>query len=77
MLQKKCCPIAENKVLGKLLLYWLEQKGSCDRMEYLLAGGLGNMLFDPLSQSLGSTTQVHTVTVAQELVDHVAMMRTR
>ena len=39
--------------------------------------GLGNMLCDPLLQFLKSTTHVPTVTVAQELVNNVAIMRSR
>ena len=35
----------------------------------------GNILFDPLLQSLESTTQVRNVSVAQELIDHVAVMK--
>ena len=36
--------------------------------------GFGNLLLDPLLQTLVSTTHVLTVTVAKELVDNVAMI---
>ena len=39
--------------------------------------GLGNMLFDFLLQTLGSTTYVMTIAVAQKLVHDVDVARSR
>ena len=36
-----------------------------------------HMLFDPLFQPLGCATYVPTITVAQELVNNVALLRSR
>ena len=42
-----------------------------------LPNGFWNMLFDPLLQPSESTTHVWTITVAQELVANVAVMKGR
>ena len=48
-----------------------------DMWSVSLQDGFGNMLFDPLLQPLGSMTHVQTIAVAQELVNNVAVIRSR
>ena len=50
------------------------EKDCCGRVDCALHDGFGNILFDPLLQTLGSTTHVLTIAVAQELVRDVAIM---